>query len=42
MNMPESASVPNEIRAWDPIVRIFHWSLVATFTVAWFTGRKPV
>jgi cytochrome b len=27
------------MRVWDPLVRIFHWSLVASFAVAWFTAR---
>lgn len=24
-------------RVWDPLVRLFHWSLVTSFAVAWFT-----
>jgi len=26
------------VKVWDPLVRIFHWSLVASFAVAWVSG----
>lgn len=28
---------PSLARVWDPLVRAFHWSLVTSFAIAWFT-----
>ncbi len=28
------------IRVWDPFVRLFHWGLVLSFGVAWFSSRS--
>jgi cytochrome b len=48
MTVAESAAVaqagrdprPTEVKVWDPLVRTFHWSLLAAFVVAWTTGDE--
>ena len=31
---------PMRARVWDPVVRLFHWSLVASFVTAWFSANR--
>ncbi len=38
--VPETASGDGEtVRVWDPLVRIFHWSLVSGIALAWITSE---
>jgi cytochrome b len=35
-----SAGPALTVRIWDPVVRVFHWGLVAAFATAWLTADE--
>lgn len=37
---PSRAAGPREVAVWDPLVRVFHWSLVLSFAVAWLSAEE--
>jgi cytochrome b len=34
------ASDKERIRVWDPLVRLFHWSLALSFAIAWLSANS--
>lgn len=38
--IPDARPSTAMARVWDPLVRLFHWSLVTSFVIAWFTANS--
>lgn len=34
-----ATATPETVKVWDPLVRLFHWSLAALFAIAFATGE---
>ena len=39
---PNRSNAPREVYVWDPFVRLFHWTLVIAFTVAYILTDEDV
>lgn len=38
--IPDAADATRIAMVWDPLVRSFHWGLVAAFAVAWLAADE--
>jgi cytochrome b len=34
------AGTKRVVRVWDPLIRVFHWSIVAAFALAWLSAEE--